>query len=420
MPSITFAPVCIASNRRKDGSYPVKIRVTYKGVSRRLPTNLIARQPDLTRTLHIKPGTILGKAQALIRQMQDTLADLSPFVTEGWDVDRVVAHIRSRLTERDFELDFFDFADGYLRDKTQVTRRAYEMALSSLARWLGGRRLDINDITKGMLLEWRRAVDAEGKLYYNRTTGMVEDSGQPRGAGVSARHLSKLAHIFNAARMRYNDDERILIPRTPFDGIPKTTPPPHGQHNLGAELMQRIINAEAEGVERVALDVFLLSFATMGANLADLWAAKPCGPVWVYNRQKTKNRRQDRAEMRVTIQPEAGALVARLQDGPGGWWLPALHRLAGSKDLASQYINRALRKWAEREGVEPFTFYAARKTWASLARRAGVEKATIDECLCHIGDFRVADIYIERDYSLMDAANRRVLDTLQFSGVRDL
>lgn len=420
MPSITFAPVCIASNRRKDGSYPVKIRVTYKGVSRRLPTNLIARQQDLTRTLHIKPGTILGKAQALIRQMQDTLADLSPFVTEGWDVDRVVAHIRSRLTERDFALDFFDFADGYLRDKTPVTRRAYEMALSSLARFLGGRQLDINDITKGLLLEWRRAVDAEGKLYYNRTTGMVEDSGQPRGVGVSARHLAKLAHIFNAARLRYNDDERILIPRTPFDGIPKTTPPPHGQHNLGAELMQRIINAEAQGMERVALDVFLLSFATMGANLADLWDARTCGSVWVYNRAKTKSRRQDRAEMRVTIQPEAAVLVARLQDGPGGWWLPTLHRIAGSKDLASQYINRALRKWAEREGVEPFTFYAARKTWASLARRAGVEKATIDECLCHIGDFRVADIYIERDYALMDAANRRVLDGLQFPGVRDL
>lgn len=50
--------------------------------------------------------------------------------------------------------------------------------------------------------------------------------------------------------------------------------------------------------------------------------------------------------------------------------------------------NAALKRWAEREGVEPFTFYAARHTWASLARRAGVEKATIDDALGHRGGFR--------------------------------
>lgn len=55
------------------------------------------------------------------------------------------------------------------------------------------------------------------------------------------------------------------------------------------------------------------------------------------------------------------------------------------------------------------TFYAARHTWASLARKAGVEKATIDECLCHKGDFTLTDIYAERSWDLMTEANRKVL-----------
>lgn len=44
----------------------------------------------------------------------------------------------------------------------------------------------------------------------------------------------------------------------------------------------------------------------------------------------------------------------------------------------------------------------------------GGEKATIDECLCHVGELRMADIYIESDWSLLDAANRRVIDSLRW------
>ena len=39
-----------------------------------------------------------------------------------------------------------------------------------------------------------------------------------------------------------------------------------------------------------------------------------------------------------------------------------------------------------------------------------MEKATIDECLCHKGDFTLTDIYAERSWDLMTEANRKVLD----------
>ena len=39
-----------------------------------------------------------------------------------------------------------------------------------------------------------------------------------------------------------------------------------------------------------------------------------------------------------------------------------------------------------------------------------MEKATIDECLAHVGDFAITDIYAERSWELMAAANRKVLD----------
>ena len=56
---------------------------------------------------------------------------------------------------------------------------------------------------------------------------------------------------------------------------------------------------------------------------------------------------------------------------------------------------------------------------ATLARKAGVEKATVDECLCHIGDFKVTDIYLERDWDLLDRANRRVLALFRWGGFQN-
>lgn len=407
MSSVTFHAVCPPSNRRKDGTIPVRIRVTYRGIHRYLPTNLIARPGDLTRTCNIKSPTITARAGELIARMQETLADLSPFEMEGWDIDRVVAHIRGKMLEQCFRLDLFAFADTLLAGKQPSTRRVYDSALNSLAEYLGDRRLDINAVTHRLLLGWMEWTDAQTK----------RGTRKAHGAGTATRHAARLAHIYRAAQAKYNDDDRVLIPRNPFAGLPRATQPPEGQRNLGAELMQRIIDdREAVGRERLALDAFILSFLLMGANLADLWAARPCSGTWVYNRQKTSGRRQDRAEMRVTIPPEAAPYLERLTAGGGPYWLAALHALPGSKDGCTHKINRALAGWAERNGVQPFTFYAARKTWASLARRAGVEKATIDECLCHIGDFPVADIYIERDWELLNDANRRAIALLRWDG----
>lgn len=420
MYSVTMHPVCIASNRRRDGTYPVKIRVTFKGVSRRLPTTLIAQPGDLTRTLHIKSATITAKARDLISRMQATLADISPFTLQEWDVDRVVSHIQTAMASETFRLDFFQYADGYLAGKNATTRRAYDMALASLARHLGERRLDVNDVTRSLLQRWRDDVDGQKKLHYRRKDGrLVETEKERDGTAASARHLAKLAHIFNAAKRRYNDDDRTLIPRSPFDGMDRHTPPPTGgQRNLGRAIIQLMItDTEAAGAQRVALDAFLLSFALMGANMADLYAARAfTGNVWEYHRQKTASRRADGALMRVSVPTEVSAIIGRLQDGPRGWWLPALHRIAGRKDLCTQKVNAGLRAWAASIGVEPFTFYAARHTWASLARSrdVGIEKATVDECLCHVGDFRMTDIYAERDFALMDAANRKVLDLFKW------
>lgn len=414
---ITFKAIIIPGNKRKDGTYPVNIRVTFKGKVRRLATTLVCTSADLTRSLKIKDATILNKADALIARMRDAVKDLSPFDLDNQDVDWVVRHIKESLTKEEFHLDFFEWAERYALTKTETTRRAYTSALNALERYLGKRAIDINDISRSLLLEFMEMVDNEPRMHWDSANGiLVPSSGKKIPMAASTRHLAKLEHMFNAAKEKYNDEDagRILIPRSPFSRITKIYPVSNGQSNLGQELMQQIISSQVDnGVMRIALDLFILSFGLMGANMADLYFAKPFQGEWIYNRQKTMNRRSDRAEMRVVIPDELQPYLDRLK-GRGGWWLNELHRFASSKDFASARVNRCLKKWCEENGVQPFTFYAARHTWASLARQQGVDKSTIDDCLGHKGSFQVADIYAEKAWNLIQDANKKVLALFQW------
>lgn len=418
---ITFKAIIIPNNRRKDGTYPVKIRVTFKGVTRRLPTTLACTSGDLTRSLKIKSADILTRADELIARMRGAVKDLSPFDLDTWDVDRVVAHIKDALAGKSFRLDFFEWGDRFLTAKTESTGRTYANALNALERYLGKRELDINDISRAMLIGFAEFVDAEPKIHYNAATGTkVRSASGKIPGGASSRYLTKLRHIFDAAKDRFNDEDagRILIPRSPFNKVARPLPPSvNGQKNLGRELMQKIISAETPDPSvRKALDTFVVSFGLMGANMADLYAAKPfTGPVWTYNRQKTRSRRADKAEMRVEIPPELDPYIARLRGRKGAaWWLSVLHAYAPNANRCTAYVNVALKRWCADNGVPPFTFYAARHSWASLARAAGIEKATIDEGLCHKGDYAMADIYAEKSWDLIWAANRKVLDLFQW------
>lgn len=413
---ITFKAIVIPNNRRKDGTHPVKIRVTFKGVSRRLPTTLVCKDNDLTRGNKIKNASILSRSDDLINKMRSVVAEFSPFDLDCRDVDWVVSKIKDRLSEQTFHLDFFEWAESFILTKSDTTRPGYRSALNTFARFIGERKLDINAITRSMILDFIDMVDNEPKYVNIRNLGhAIPSSVEKRKGGASSRYVMQLQHIFNAAKERYNDEdsERIAIPKSPFDKIPKKQVIYEGQRNLGQDVMQKIISYQTDKEDvRLCFDAFIVSFCLMGANLVDLYHATPVKNIWEYNRIKTKTRRADKAKMKVFVPDHIEKYLSRLKDfnDHKDTWLPGLRHLGETKGYCQSKINRELKKWCKANGVEEFTFYAARHTWASLARKIGIEKATIDECLAHKGDYEVADIYAERNWELLEEANKKVLD----------
>ena len=398
--------------KRRDGLRAVSIRVTYDGRVRWLPTTIMCAAADLTRGGNIKSPDIIAKCNELTDRLRREAASLSPYDLEGRDVDWVMKTLTERMRAQDFRLDFFRWADTFLQSKTSGNRAKYETALNAFARYLGRREIDINEITHAMLVQFADAADSGCKLAYSRKKGIVQTD-KPRTGKISPHYLAHLSHIYDGAKDRYNDEDggAVVIPRSPFRKLDMTPPKPTtGQKPLDVEVIQAMIDTPLGHPCRAALDVFLASLLLMGANTADLWDAPPQnGQKWVYFRTKTRNRRADHSRIECAILPVLRPILVRLGAGTSGaWWLPVFHAMGSTASIAGQTVNRRLKDWAEGCGKKPFTLYAARHSFATLARRCGVEKATVEDALGHVGEFKMADIYAERDWGLAEDALRKV------------
>lgn len=406
----TFKAVVFAHQKRADGTYNVKIRVTHHRQSRCLPTSLNVAPSELTRSLKFKPGQAQLKADTLVREMQQALATLNPFAVEEMDVDGVVAVLRRTLTAERFSLDFFAWSEDYIAKtkKNPRTAERYRMALNAWARFIGSRTFDINGFTLPLLqdfIEFRRGEPLNG----------VPGAATEKRA-IIQHNVASLAHLYHAAQAKYNDEDNdyIPIPKNPFARVHLDRVVSHGTKPWDEVTMQQLIDFRSDDwrLQRAA-DYAVISFALMGANLVDLYdAQRPRGDVWEYHRRKTTNRRADEALMRVMIPQEIEERLERWR-GEGYRWLD-LSKVSVSYDTANTWENTYLARVCESLGIPRTTFYSARKTFATTARRLGIEKATIDECLCHVGDYRVADIYIERNWELLWQAQRRVLDSFSW------
>lgn len=68
-------------------------------------------------------------------------------------------------------------------------------------------------------------------------------------------------------------------------------------------------------------------------------------------------------------------------------------------------------------GVDDLEFYAARHSWATIARNdADIDKYTVHTALNHVDEeMKTTDIYIKKSWDPIDRANRKVLDLVNMN-----
>ena len=418
----SFTPCIIPSQKKSDGSYNVKIRVTFKRRSKRLSTNLNATSKDLTRSLNFKDGPLKKAAYDLADQMREVCSEIDYFELQSMEVEDVVKVIEAKSeTKATFKLDFIE----YMREKASskgASKRLYITAANALTRFMKGHTLWVNDINVKFLRSFEEFIRTEPKVVSCFRTGQTRITGEIKGeCRAVSQYLGCVRHIFGLARMEFNEPDLDIyrIPNNPFEYYVVPKQQPAKRRNKSQEFIQMLIDesAKAKGAERFILEVFLLSFALEGMNLADLYTCAPAKGRWlVYNRKKTMNRRADDAEHHVYINDAILPIVERMKDNDGIHMF-SFHRRYKDYHTFTVNANNAIRRWREGRNVEHFTMYAARHSFASISRRVGIEKATIDEMLCHVGNLKMADVYIEPDWEIHRRANDRLLSLFDWSAI---
>ena len=417
---VTIKPVIMRAQQRADGSYNVKIRVTFKRRYRILSTNLTAYPRDLARSGEIK-GAVLLDANRLVEKMYSAVAELNWFDLEYMEVDDIVRHIRGSLRSRTaFALDFFDYSEKFVGTKKEGTAHTYRTAVNSFRSFLGRGEFDINEFSVPLI---KRYVD------YLNTTPKGNGHGETtrmKKKGVSARfYTQKLSAIYNEAANEYNDEDAgvVRVKANPFRKVKVDALPSVAKISKSPDFIQKVIDAvsdpKTKDNHRTALEIYLLSFGMMGVNGADLMTMTKADAdgIVTYWRTKTKDRSFDQAEMHMRLEPCILPLV-RKYAGRGELLLDLAVRWPSASRL-NGYVRKALCSWAAANGEDPFTLNSARHTWATIGRsgRVGLEKSLVDECLAHSAH-KLVDVYAEKDWSIYWEANRKVLGIFDWTAIK--
>ena len=130
-----------------------------------------------------------------------------------------------------------------------------------------------------------------------------------------------------------------------------------------------------------------------------------------YNRAKTATRRTDKAKISVNIHPFILPIYEKYKD-VSEERVFRLYKKYSTYGRLNVAINVGLKQIGKVLGIEDLEFYAARHSFASIARNdLKVDKGTVGEALNHVDkENRMTDLYIKKDFSVINDVNSRVID----------
>ncbi|MCL2413476.1 MAG: site-specific integrase [Bacteroidales bacterium] len=416
----TFKSIVEPHYKRKDGTYNIKIRVIHHDNKKTyISTPWYVTKQDLRGNFEIKTTFYKDLVEDKIREYRK-ICDKIPSI-ESLSLAELVNKLKNYQDENSFRLNFIEYLTSENETLKKQGRKGVadlrQTTANSLELFVGSKSLDVNKLTSKFLQDYIDSLKGENGEVTRKCS----------------LYPGLIRKALNDLRAKYNDVENGIVRITvnPFAKIrlEKQSVAPK-KRALSVEEIQRIIDHKKFDTKREeqARDVFLLSFLLIGINSADLYTCTDYSDgILTYNRKKIATRRDDKGEMKVKVEPEVLSLIEKYKN-----------RNKSRQevfDFCNEYadtrgFNKALNKGLKvtetvdgeekpKFGVADLQFYAARHSWATIARNvAGIDKYTVHEALNHAdSDMKVTDIYINRDFSNVWKANRKVLDLFDWTNL---
>ena len=383
---------------KSDGGRNVMLRLVSGRTQKHIPIGVSLDKGDY----RVYPdGRIRVTNDEKYFSIEDTLADLTrkmnAILKDSLGLTLTADELYAAMTRKSGgdvrAMNFFAFADDYL-SKTEIKgKKNYVTMLNSLQRYnMGLRMLPFASVTFSFLQGYSLSL-----------------KDKPRAQSL---YLGAFRHIYKQACLMYNDDDNTYLSPTLFDRFKVPRQKPKGQRALPVDVLREFFSFPVgTGREELARDCCMLSLCLMGTNSVDLYNATAYkGGKLIYERTKTKDRRSDSARIEIDVHGIIKPLFEKYRSTDGKHVFLFADRYADSQQF-NRAINIGLKGIGKRMGIDGLQFYQFRHSVASIARNElHYAKSDIDEMLNHVGDNRIADIYIKRDFSVINEINRRVIE----------
>lgn len=379
--------------KNKSGQIPVSLLVRSGKTRKRIPTGMMLDESDVTSS-----GKIKNKEKALIidnlhQKYQNRLYLLSGEMDAQKMDASVVADLITSVREKS-QIDFFEFADDWIRNSGVKGIKNYNTMLNKLKAYNRGTKLSFKSINYDFLVGFERYL-----------------SDKPRAQSL---YLGLLRHLYREAMRRYNNNAEPIITNDPFISYrPPKQKINKGVRSISQEELLKVYNYKGipHGRAQLARDCFILSFCLMGINSVDLYECSTRkGWTLCYNRAKTKERRNDNAYIEVEIHPFIQKLAKKYLSGDKKHVFNFHQRYCSPIEF-NRALNIGLKEVGENIGINNLQFYQARHTFATLSRNLmRFSKGDVDEALNHVGSFDIADIYIKKDFTIINENNKKLIE----------
>lgn len=331
---------------------------------------------------HVKD--CISRLRTIIRQLEQT--------GKGYTVDQL---LELYVTTTDCR-HFLSFGRHLVAELTQMGKRRtaerYRTTLNSFERFRGG----LDDI----LLD---SVDSSLMTAYE--TWLKEHGICPN---TTSYYMRNLRAIYNRAV-----EKRLTGQQKPFKhvytGIDKTA-----KRAVPLKCIRQIRDLVLQPPLDLARDIFMFSFYTRGMSFVDMAFLKKKDlrdGILSYRRKKTNQ------QLFIKWEQPMQDIVDKYDTAETPYLLPIIKD--ASKEERRQYqnarhqTNYRLRKIGELLGLTiPLTTYVARHGWASVAKSKNIPLATISEAMGHDSEETTRIYLASLDTSIVDKANRIVMDSL--------
>lgn len=394
--------------KRKDGFYPVYIRVIHHKKVAYMPTDKMVNDKGLTKTGEIDDPYVLQYCTARIVEYMEILNKID---TENWTVKDVVDYLKSGYSD----ICFSDYArkhiDRMIDRGQQRNARNYELALQHMERFAGTTRVMFSHLTSSFVARWIQSLEQthRAKEMYPICMRQV----------FKAAQLEMNDYDNGIIRIKTNPWVKVQIPKADRTEKLAITPEacreffsfPLPESKMKLPLME------------LGRDVAMMVLCLAGINTVDLFNLRRedyHGGIIHYQRAKTKKFRADGAymEMRVPaiIQPlfEKYANMDEKDDH-----LFVFSQRHTTNDSFCANVNGGIKQVCQAMGMskdEDYSSYTFRYTWGTVAQNdCGASISDVAFAMNHSSGHKVTRGYIKLDFTPAWELNEKVVDFIFFS-----